>query len=551
MLGRILLIRHIPRQKIAMIPLITLILLLCELVCFCEGGNLQASQLVEQTLVTTLLNGYNRNIRPSDQVVVDITAELQQIISIDEKQQIMTSSSFISQTWYDDRLSWTPNASNNNIRVVMLLVKSLWIPDTLILNSADSNGYLTVSDYSLGSVAYTGEICVILPALTIRTRCNLFVQKFPFDKQVCSINFTSWSQGTNRISYIENVSAVIDTTKYVDHPLWRLNRTDMVVNRAKDRVPFEDTYNDVIAIELYLQRKPLFFIMNGIFACFILNCVTLLSYILPFGSQVSLCTNTFHSYIFEENCAPFSLIYLLGMVCFMTYAVYSLNFSNLFPQQSEYLMMITLYFLLSMSWTLISMIWFMICNYFTTKSEMPKSLYGFCGVLQKVFFCCFSASEKGDTTAKKKDLITENVQDVDVTNNQKAACISCRKLFPSCFQRQTKVESIENSQKETSVEPMGLVRRTAHISVGEAEEPAKLHCKFCNRCDSCEADRGKETAKDRNRKDIAARCNALNFLIFLFVFIFMLVSNMVLWISMSQSDWLELFLHLFKIPKTG
>ncbi len=77
----------------------------------CHCGSLPAIQQAEQTLVTSLLNNYNKNIRPDDQVSVDITATIQQIIAIDEKQQIMTSSSFISQAWYDDRLSWTPSNS--------------------------------------------------------------------------------------------------------------------------------------------------------------------------------------------------------------------------------------------------------------------------------------------------------------------------------------------------------------------------------------------------------------------------------------------------------
>jgi hypothetical protein len=239
-----------------------------------------------------LLNGYNKNIRPENEVSVDITAALQQIVGIDEKQQIMTSSSFISQTWYDDRLSWTPSTSNN-IEVVMLPVKSLWIPDTMILNSADASGYLTVSDYSLASVYYTGQVYMILPALTIRTRCNLLVQNFPFDREICSINLTSWSQGSNRIIYTENSSAVIDISQYSEHVLWKLNATDLIVYQAADRAPFEDTHNDVISIQLYLQRKPLFFIMNGIFACLILNFVTLLSYAVPFAPQISLCKNFF------------------------------------------------------------------------------------------------------------------------------------------------------------------------------------------------------------------------------------------------------------------
>lgn len=264
------------------------LLSLCYLLYVCNCGSLPSSQLDEQTLITLLLTGYNKNIRPDSQVSVDITAKLQQIVAIDEKQQIMTSSSFISQTWFDDRLSWTLNTSNTSITVVMLPVKSLWIPDTMVLNSADANGYLPVSDYSLASVDYMGQVYMILPALTIRTRCTLYVRKFPFDQQMCSINLTSWSQAVNRILYTENNSLVIDTSDYSEHPLWKLDRTDMIVIEAADRAPFEDAYNNVICIQLFLRRKPLFFMMNGIFACLVLNCVTLLSYALPFAFQINL-----------------------------------------------------------------------------------------------------------------------------------------------------------------------------------------------------------------------------------------------------------------------
>ena len=183
-------------------------------------------------LINRLLAGYNKNITPDDQVSVDITAKLQQIVTIDERQQTMTSSSLMSQSWFDERLSWSLNASNTSLIVVVLPMKSLWIPDTMIWTSADANGYLMVSDYSLASVAFTGQVYMILPALTIKTKCTLYVRKFPFDQQMCSINLTSWSQGTNRIAYAEKSSVVIDTSEYNKHPLSKL-----------DRSPFEYTYN--------------------------------------------------------------------------------------------------------------------------------------------------------------------------------------------------------------------------------------------------------------------------------------------------------------------
>jgi hypothetical protein len=351
----------------------------------------------------------------------------------------------------------------------MLPVKSLWIPDTMILNSADGNGYLTVNDYSLASVDYTGQVYMILPALTIRTRCEFFLQKFPFDKQICSINLTSWSQGSNRIIYTENGSFAIDIDEYHEHALWKLEKTNIIVIEAEDRAPFEYTENAVISIQLYLQRKPLFFMLNGIFACFILNSVTLLSFVLPFASQISLC-----------------------MICFLTYSVYSLNFSSLFPQQSEYLMMITLYFLLSIFWTLISMIWFIIENHFITKAKMSKPIYVFSKFLQKIFCCSSSKDKKIDT-----DEFNKSMNDVSV-------------------QRPISLENIYQRQNYS------------------INEKTTSKCNFCNRCKSCQEDFDKDKTKDKNKKDIQAKCNALNYLVLLCISLFMLISNIVVWVLMAR-----------------
>lgn len=284
----------IDRMNFSCSIVLTIVLLLCY-----HCVLLPPTQQAEQTLIAALLSDYNKDIRPTDQVSVEITAALQQIVSLDEKQQIMTSSSFISQKWLDERLSWTPNSTNNYLTVVMLPVSELWTPDLMIVNSADADGYLTVSDFSLASINNHGQVYMLLPALVVKTRCPLFLQKFPFDRQVCTINLTTWGQGANRIALTKKNDAVVDTSQYNEHPIWQLNGTSMAEVHSSDRSPFEDTYNSIISVELYLKRKPLFFMMNGIFACLILNCVTLVSYALPFGSQIGLCE--YHLVFVSDN----------------------------------------------------------------------------------------------------------------------------------------------------------------------------------------------------------------------------------------------------------
>ena len=67
---------------------------------------LSVGQQAENTLVTNLFKNYVRTIRPDITVSVAISIQLKQIISLDEKNQILSTTSFISQTWYDPRLSW-------------------------------------------------------------------------------------------------------------------------------------------------------------------------------------------------------------------------------------------------------------------------------------------------------------------------------------------------------------------------------------------------------------------------------------------------------------
>jgi hypothetical protein len=195
-------------------------------------------------------------------------------------------------------------------------------------------------------------------------------------------------------------------------------------------------------------------------------------------------------------------------------------------------MTITLFFLLSIGWTLLSLAWFVICNYYTSKGEMPKWLYDFCGHLQRVFFCCFPLTKADDKKKKNQEAIIDNgefkmSQDQEITEAtivEEVKCVCCQKLFTSCLQKRVKVETINIIDTRSDLPIEGI----------EPIEKEKPKCNFCNRCKSCQADFDKDKAKGKVKKDIEARCNALNYLVFICVLLLMFISNMALWLSMSH-----------------
>ena len=347
----------------------------------CQVSNTTA----EKNLVSVILGGtYSKNIRPSDVVTIVITVSIKQIIGIDEKNQIMTSSYYIGQLWTDSRLAWTP-ATYNNIEVIMVPLKNIWTPDTIVLNSAEGDGYLKInSDFSYVSVKYTGEVYFLSQSLALKTRCALNVQNYPFDYQNCKIRMTSWSNADNRIKYSVE-STVVDLSDFRNNTIWALSDADVIAEISSDRVPFETSQNTEIVIVLVLSRKSLYYMMNTVFPCFILNIVTLLTFFMPFGNQIGL-----------------------AMTGFLTFSVYSLRIASDIPVQSDYLPKISTYFISSISFNLMAMNWFVLRNRFMTQGSMPRFLEIICDLLKKVFCYCFPEEKKTSNKTAPDDKVAEN-----------------------------------------------------------------------------------------------------------------------------------------------
>ena len=191
--------------------------------------------------------------------------------------------------------------------------------------------------------------------------------------------------------------------------------------------------------------------------------------------------------------------------------------------------MITLFFLLSIVWTFVSLAWFVVCNHYMSKGEMPKYLYAFSGRLQKIFFCCFPPAK----AAEKK-----GVQQTGELKQSNSTKLNGVKLFcMPCFKRRVAAETTVPIDAIAIEEGRTTNEESKENAVcGMTTEPSesiKAKCHLCNRCETCQCDFDKDKAKGKGKKDVESKCGALNYLVLLIVFILMLVSNLALWLSMS------------------
>ena len=142
----------------------------------------------EYTVFSLITKNYNAKIRPTNVVDITLSLSLKQLVSIDEKNQIMTSSSTLALFWIDSRLSWDKNAFNG-VDEIIIPTSSVWMQDLYVINSADMNGYVSMPSQSLALVQYTGEIYTVFSLTNLRTRCTINIKTYPFDTQECNVWF--------------------------------------------------------------------------------------------------------------------------------------------------------------------------------------------------------------------------------------------------------------------------------------------------------------------------------------------------------------------------
>lgn len=250
---------------------------------------------------------YNPSLRPNIMIdgksngSLEIIAmlSLKQIVSLDEKNQILTTSFYLMLKWIDQRLMWDP-MQYNNITSIIVPANKFWLPELAIMNSALSSNFITYPSNQNIIVYYDGESYLTLSLPSQTTRCKLNVYKYPFDEQKCNIVIGSWTNTKREINFGKvNSSKKTILKNYINNSIWTLISIDESFIVDTSRFELFNFYRDNetrgglkaedMVITLRIKREPLYIMINGIFPCFILNCVILCAFWIPYAQQINLC----------------------------------------------------------------------------------------------------------------------------------------------------------------------------------------------------------------------------------------------------------------------
>uniref|UniRef100_A0A7N6A0I1 Cholinergic receptor, nicotinic, gamma n=1 Tax=Anabas testudineus TaxID=64144 RepID=A0A7N6A0I1_ANATE len=306
-----------------------------------------AEAVMSQLLVISqhtqdLMKDYNKNIRPmeknGDITRVDIKMTLTNLISLNEKEEALTTCVWIEMQWCDYRLRWDQpprSALYGNITSQLRVPsKSIWLPDIILENNVD--GQFEVALYCNALVSPNGCVYWLPPAI-YRSACTITVNYFPFDWQNCTMVFRSRTYSANEIEMVLKEEGNhtmewvdIDPEAFTENGEWVIKHrpAKKVVNTHYTEDELE--YQEVIFF-LIIQRKPLFYIINIIVPCVLFSSLGLLVYYLPAKAGGQKCT--------------MSIINLLGQTVFL------LLIAKKVPETSQAVPLIGKYIMFVMSVT--------------------------------------------------------------------------------------------------------------------------------------------------------------------------------------------------------
>ncbi|KAF1752523.1 hypothetical protein GCK72_019078 [Caenorhabditis remanei] len=250
----------------------------------------------QKQLIKYLFRDYHKELRPvkdesSGPTNVTVQLYFKQIQKVHENDQIITLYCWIEEYWQDEFLMWNPE-DFGNIKSLHVPSEMIWKPDLLVYNNANMNIKENEMQTNV-QIEHTGKISLFRAIITDIT-CDLQMEKFPYDQQICFIMLASWSYDGSQIMLntaeqptetpldIKNRTNMAILNHYIPNMEWKL-----VDFRYRNNLKYYDCcpnpYPD-ISYFFAIKRNPSYYLFTLIIPSAFITIVTVIGFFTPHSS---------------------------------------------------------------------------------------------------------------------------------------------------------------------------------------------------------------------------------------------------------------------------
>ena len=251
----------------------------CLIWLACVGLLLGADISVLKSLINKTMDGYDKNLRPirnqSLPIQVYVQFNIGAIVELEEVSEKFKVAGIMRMSWRDEFITWNPT-DYDGIEMLLLPSETVWHPVLVIGNPFD-NDEIVPYDWVPVRYFFNGT-AVFTPGNIISSKCSIDTSFYPWDKQICDIYFAVMGYLPKEVELI-SLSNVLKT-RYYEHGEWKLTKTRVRQGKV-------DAFS-VIAVDLTLERKPTFLIVNILLPIIFMSFLNLLVFMLPVESGEKL-----------------------------------------------------------------------------------------------------------------------------------------------------------------------------------------------------------------------------------------------------------------------
>jgi hypothetical protein len=282
-------------------------------------GRLEASN--RSQIFHDLIYKLNPDIAPFEssktRTTLMITLNLMGITEINEKQQTMSGSYWVTLFWLDYRLRWNP-ALYQNITSVQLNATKIWSPKSICMfNEMGNDKCFNPKDVPV--TVYSGGFAVYTKYLGSVSQCLIDVTNYPFDSHVCPLLFGNVNSDTEFIQFDEKNSNFL-LQYYQKNEIWDIQNTTFGIYNFVD--PVINATQEQLHFFIQLKRKSFYVFISTILPIIILSVLNLCCFVVPIesGEKMGFC-----------------------MAIFLTFAVFLTMITDSMPKSSDKVPYFTIY----------------------------------------------------------------------------------------------------------------------------------------------------------------------------------------------------------------
>ena len=104
------------------------------------------------------------------------------------REETLVTRLVIRQSWIDARFFWMDDCRFNSIDRLHIDIERIWRPDIAVHNNVDGT-YISSSVPTFKAIVFSNGTVLHSHIGKYSTFCRVNVENFPYDEQVCSIDF--------------------------------------------------------------------------------------------------------------------------------------------------------------------------------------------------------------------------------------------------------------------------------------------------------------------------------------------------------------------------